>query len=91
MSDRRERAVEATKEIVKYLDYTVTSANERNHIAKILLAALAAEAQAAKQAAKDSASTLAHDIIYAIRCELEQPSPSMEKIRECLNQWEMRR
>ena len=36
-------------------------------------------------------SSVAHDIIFAIRCELEQPSPSMEKIREHLNQWEMRR
>ena len=39
--------------------------------------ALAAEAQAA--------SAVTHDTIYEIRCELEQPSPSMDTIRECLN------
>ena len=48
-------------------------------------------ANAEAQAAKDAASSAAHDIIFAIRCELEQPHPSMDKIREHLNQWEMRR
>ena len=38
-----------------------------------------------------TSSAVAHDIIFAIRCELEHPSPSMDKIREHLNQWEMRR
>ena len=75
------RAKQLAKDIGIYVQWMSPDTIEA--VTSRCLEALSAEAQAA--------SVLAHDIIYAIRCELEQPQPSMEKIREYLKQWEMRR